>query len=213
MAGGGAADAPGSELAQKGLDDTPEPIPNPAFEVYFHGVTRGAQLGGLVAALGAIPYHIWRPTTGSGNSGGGLLLRRMAAASILGCVGGGLFLAMGVYQKLAASDAWGVYDRAYRLRFNKGQRLWDRLAYTSASMGLFLGSVVLNGGLFGAAAGFSSGLSLGLFEFAAVKKLNLLHHLPALLRDGAEEDDDEGVSGAAASGAAAAAAAAAKKAD
>lgn len=209
MAAGGAADAPGSELAQEGLEDTPEPIPNAAFEVYFHGMTRGAQVGGLVATLGAIPYHIWRPTS-SNSGGGGLLLRRMGAASILGCLGGGLFLAMGVYKNLAASDAWGVYDRAYRLRYNKGQRLWDRLAYTSASMGLFVGSVVLNGGLMGAAAGFSSGLSLGLVEFAAVKKLNLTHHLPALLRD-EDEDEDAGV-GAAASGAAAAAAAA-KKAD
>lgn len=49
---------------------------------------------------------------------------------------------------------------------------------------------MLNGGLFGAAAGFSSGLSLGVLEFAAVKKLHLLHHLPELLRGG-EEDEEE----------------------
>lgn len=137
-----AADAPGSELALKGLDDdTPEPIPNAAIEVrkcirnrdvgglgyvisndqtrtwqvYVHAVTRGAQVGGLVAALGAVPYHFWRPASS------GRLLRRMGTASILGCVGGGLFLAVGVYQKLAASDEWGIYDRAYRLRHNSGQ--------------------------------------------------------------------------------------------
>lgn len=134
-----AADAPGSELALKGLDDAPEPIPNAAIEVskcirkrdvgglgvistdqthfwqvYVHAVTRGAQVGGLVAALGAVPYHLWRPTSGR-------LLRRMGTASILGCVGGGLFLAVGVYQKLAASDVWSIYDRAYRLRHNSGQ--------------------------------------------------------------------------------------------
>lgn len=78
-------------------------------------------MGGLAAALAAIPYHIWRPSTGSGASGGGLLLRRMGTASILGCLGGGAFLAMGVYQKLTASEPYGVYDRAYRLRHNKGQ--------------------------------------------------------------------------------------------
>lgn len=156
--------------------------------MYFHACTRGAQLGGLVASLAVIPYHIWRPSSGSG------LLRRMGAASILGCLGGGVFLAMGVYQKLAASDPWGLYDRAYRLRHNKGQKLWDKLAYSTASIGLFLGTVVFNGGLFGAAAGFSGGLSLGLLEFATVKKLNLTHHLPALLK---EEEDDEYGDGAA----------------
>lgn len=68
------------------------------------------------------------------------------------------------------------------------QRLWDRLSYSSASLGLFVGTVLLNGGLFGAAAGFSGGLSLGLIEFAAVKKLRLNHHLPALLREEEEAD-------------------------
>jgi len=86
------------------------------------------------------------------------------------------------------------------------QRLWDRLAYSSASVGLFLGAVVFAGGLFGAAAGFSSGLSLGVVEFAAVKKVTALRsYLPAAFK---EEEDDEDATADGAAGAAAA-----KKAD
>lgn len=187
----------------------------------------------MVASLASIPYHFWRPT-------GPSLLRRMGTASILGCVGGGAFLAMGVYRKLqadsAADAAWGAYDRAFRLRYNKGQvsthstangwlsksthsqppkvdwrrtqllaftththvqRLWDRLAYSSASVGLFLGAVVFAGGLFGAAAGFSSGLSLGVVEFAAVKVTALRAYLPAAFKE-EEDDEDATADGAAA---------------
>lgn len=71
--------------------------------------------------LATVPYHIWRPSTSSGASGGSLLLRRLGTASILGCLGGVAFLAMGVYQKLTASEPYGIYDRAFRLRHNKGQ--------------------------------------------------------------------------------------------
>lgn len=66
------------------------------------------------------------------------------------------------------------------------------MSYSSASLGLFVGTVLLNGGLFGAAAGFSGGLSLGLIEFAAVKKMRLNHHLPELLREEEEEEEQDG---------------------
>lgn len=80
----------------------------------------------------------------------------------------------------------------YNTNQQQQQRLWDRLTYSSASIGLFVGTVLLNGGLFGAAAGFSGGLSLGLIEFAAVKKLRLNHHLPALLREEEYDEEEDG---------------------
>lgn len=78
-------------------------------------------------------------------------------------------MAVGTHRKLAASGAWGAYDRAYRLRNNDGQIVLDTLSYTSAAVGLFVGTVLLNKGLYGGLVGVSSGLSIGVIEYGALK--------------------------------------------
>ncbi len=145
--------------------DVPEPIPHrtAVAEVYLHTMTRGAQAGGILLPLLALPLCIYRGTRG------GLLLRRLGQASLLGSLGGGAFLAVGTQRKLAGSGAYGAYDRAYRLRHNHGQKLLDQLSYGSASLGLFVGTVLLNKGLWGGIVGLSSGLSLGVVEFVGLK--------------------------------------------
>jgi hypothetical protein len=145
--------------------DVPEPIPHAraVAEVYLHTATRGAQAGSILFTLLAFPVCLRKGLRG------GILLRRLGQASLIGSAAGGGFMAVGTYRKLATSGAWGAYDRAYRLRNNDGQVILDTLSYTSAAVGLFVGTVLLNKGLYGGLVGVSSGLSLGVLEFGAMK--------------------------------------------
>lgn len=94
-------------------EEVDEPIPYATLEVYRHTVTRGCQVGSLLCSLVLVPFSIYR------GGRGGLLLKRLGQAQVVGALAGGAFLAMGTKQKLETSDAWGVYDRAYRLRYNE----------------------------------------------------------------------------------------------
>ena len=154
-----------SKQEEEDLLDVPEPIPHAraVAEVYLHTMTRGAQAGSILFTFLALPVCLRKGIRG------GILLRRLGQASLIGSAAGGGFLAVGTYRKLAASGAWGAYDRAYRLRNNDGQIVLDTLSYTSAAVGLFVGTVLLNKGLYGGLVGVSSGLSMGVIEYGAMK--------------------------------------------
>jgi hypothetical protein len=49
------------------------------------------------------------------------IISSIATASILGSTLGAACIAVGTYQKVAEGSADAVYDRAYRLRYNKGE--------------------------------------------------------------------------------------------
>lgn len=73
------------------------------------------QVGGLAALVLTPAVQLYRKVPRSA------IVSSIATASIVGSTLGAACIAVGTYQKVAEGSADAVYDRAYRLRYNKGE--------------------------------------------------------------------------------------------
>ena len=82
---------------------------------------------------------------------------------------------MGFAAVLTAARLWNstdeqVFDRAYRLRYNKGQVWMDKLTYGSALLGGVAGAAALpGGGLNGSLQGATIGVGLAVLAHIFIK--------------------------------------------
>jgi hypothetical protein len=152
------------------MEEGLEPIPFAKAEVFRHTMTRGAQVGVIGSWLLVPPLAYWRGVRGVG------LASAAFKTSVVGCLAGAGFLAVGTYQKLEGDEPYAVYDRAYRLRNNRGQLKLDELSYAGSAVGVFTGTVLLGQGFLGFAVGLASGLGVGVVTYAGGRALGLVKY-------------------------------------
>lgn len=138
-------------------DEDPEvPIPHATVEMYWHCEKKGAQMGSLVTMALAPLVVAYR-----GGRGRELLMRTGRATAIGAFLVGPLLGMSMCFAKLHNAEPIAIYDRAYRLRFNKGQVRTDifsgAVGLVGAGMGAALMRPPLTGGLYGAAFGIGLG--------------------------------------------------------
>lgn len=77
------------------------------------------------------------------------------------------------YMRIRDQTEEQIFDRSYRIRYNKGQVRCDRISATTAGIGAVAGALgfssvgMVTGGLYGA----SLGLGLGVFLHVAISQI------------------------------------------
>lgn len=123
------------------VDINDEIIAYPTLELWRHCLLRGANLGSFATILFGTPVLLYK-----GVRQPSAFLQRLSRISTYG-VGFGLMLAAA----MTIARTWGnaeeqIYDRSYRLRYNKGQVLMDKISYTSIVGGGLAGALATPGG-------------------------------------------------------------------
>ena len=165
-----------------------EQIPHATFELYEHTVVKGAQAGAILPMMFSPPilYALNRKITWNE------VLLRTAKYSLRGSVRnyysnnwttinlpsffqmiGALMLVPLTYARIYDQTEEQIFDRSYRIRYNKGQVRCDRISVTTAGIGAVAGAMafssvgMVTGGLYGA----SLGLGLGVFVHIAISQI------------------------------------------
>ncbi|CAI7991640.1 hypothetical protein GBAR_LOCUS791 [Geodia barretti] len=157
----------GNNRLEAKAESSDEVISYPKAELWRHCLLRGANLGSFVSIIFGTPVLLYKgvrqPIT---------LLQRLSRISTYG-VGCGMLLAA----VMTANMTWGnteeqIFDRSYRLRYNKGQVLMDQVSYVGVIGGGLAGGLSspanwCKGGVQGACLG----LGLAVFTQMLLKPL------------------------------------------
>lgn len=146
-------------------DTTDDSIPHPYFELYRHTMLRGANSGSLLTILFAPPILYFR-----GRREPREILYRTARASVYGMLIGAGLSALATWAIVRKASYDEVFDRSYRLRYNKGQVHMDFVTYGVVGSGAVAGALTTStmratGALLGSAVGFG----LAVFVHMATK--------------------------------------------
>ncbi|XP_053396567.1 uncharacterized protein LOC123551103 [Mercenaria mercenaria] len=137
-------------------DEAMQRVPNPKLELTTHVTIKTIQSFGLLGTIlvGPIAAAAKKETR---NWPG-------VKHKITRCGRGGLFLGvvMGpviTYMKIRSEeDSYKIWDRCYRLRYNRGQVLVDQASVIGGVGGAAVGAATSSGALFGGLVGMSSGI-------------------------------------------------------
>lgn len=156
-------------LCGSSLDDAAmKDIPNPTLELGVHVTIKTVQAFGLLGTVlvGPIVAAVGKETR---NMSG--LKHNMTRVGR-----GGLILGLGVgplltYLKLrTVDDPYKVWDRCYRLRYNRSQVFVDQASFVGGVAGVAAGASMASGALFGGLVGMSSGILAAAVYNNAIRK-------------------------------------------
>ncbi|XP_064398491.1 uncharacterized protein LOC135345075 [Halichondria panicea] len=134
--------------------DADENISHPSLELYRHTILRGANMGSFLALVVGPPVLFFRGVRSPAE-----MMRRMAGICAKGMGIGMVFAAVMTMMRTRGNTEEQVFDRSYRLRYNKRQVRLDKFSYGFALIGGAAGAAGL-GGLGGVVGGASMGLGL-----------------------------------------------------
>lgn len=154
----------GSSLDEEAMKD----IPYPTLELGIHVTIKTVQAFGLLGTVlvGPIAAVVGKETR---NMSG--LKHKMTRAGR-----GGLILGLGAgplltYLKLRTEeDPYKVWDRCYRLRYNRCQVLVDQASFVGGVAGTAAATSMASGALFGGLVGMSSGILAAAVYNNAIRK-------------------------------------------
>jgi len=128
-----------------------ESVEHPRLELHLHVATKFVQLGSLVGLTLVGPLvGAWRGRSLAAAGSGGLRGAR------IGGVGGIVIAPIMTEMAVKGQENERIFDRAYRIRYNRGQMRTDRFFFTGALGGLAVGGLVGPGLLTGALLGGAS---------------------------------------------------------
>ena len=149
----------GVKLSEKNMAT----IPYPRTELYIHVTTKTVQAGGLLGSLLVAPSL----TLLQGPRDVDALKGKMETCGKYGVLIGLIAGPLMTWQRLNSCNAnyASIWDRCYRLRYNRNQVRVDRLTLVGALAGFGAATYLGEGGTLGAILGMSGGCILaGLFN-------------------------------------------------
>lgn len=148
-------------------DEAMQRVPYPKTELVMHVTTKTIQAFGLLGTVlvGPISAAVKKDT----RNWPGVkhkMTRCGRGGLILGVFAGPLM----VYMKIKnEEDPYKVWDRCYRLRYNRGQVRVDRASLIGAMTGAAAGTATASGAMFGGLVGMSTGiLAMAVYNNAIV---------------------------------------------
>ena len=141
-------------------DDHMQIIPYPTTELALHVTAKTVQAGGLLGFVLFGPVAAaFRKETRNWDGVKRKMMRAGRNGLIVGVILGPIMTCMAMRKE----EASAIYDRCYRLRYNRGQVRCDELSLIGAGIGTGAGYMSSVGPLFGGLLGMTSGIFLSAF--------------------------------------------------
>lgn len=143
-------------------------IPHPTAELTLHVTVKGIQMFGLLGTtlVGPIAAAIRKETRnwpGIKSS----MTRMGRGGVIIGALSGPLLTYMKIRKE---EDPYKIWDRCYRLRYNRNQVRVDQASFIGAAGGAAVSVATGSGALFGGLVGMSAGILGAAFYNNGIKK-------------------------------------------
>lgn len=137
-------------------DEAMQRVPNPTAELTVHVTTKTVQSFGLLGTLLVGPIAaVVRKETRNWQGIKHKMTRAGRGGLVLGVVMGPVMTYMKIKNE---KDEYKIWDRCYRLRYNRCQVLVDQAAIIGGVGGAAAGAATGSGALFGGLVGMSSGI-------------------------------------------------------